>query len=651
MTHRRIGSRGAACLLPLRAEANSAPTKTAHRFGSRGAACLLPSASGGLGRRVVAAGRSSRGWIFPVALFAVVAGAAGGAEPRAGDLQWWTTHALAKVRPRDSPQEPTGVELLAARNEFEPFQLVLRVDGRPLEGVDVELSDLVGPRGARIESDHATVYLVRYVQVRTPSSIEGETGEWPDALVPRVDLYAGERRHAFPVTLEPGRNQPLWIDLYVPPSTPPGDYRGTAFVRVGRAVRAEVPIALRVLPFELPSTSTLATSYGFSGISALRQHRGSYTSDDDLYELTRLYTTALLRHRLSTHGGSMAPPEWTASKKKVELRWSRYEAEVLPFLDGTVFGDGDPLPGARATSIDVRTPPTLPDDESKVLYWREWVRHFEKRGWLDRLFLYVWDEPGRDHHYGEVLELGRLARAAAPELKTLLTEQLAPSLSEVIDIWVTLVNCIEPRGIDYCEETVPRRAYAAAERDGRHVWWYQSCMSHGCNIVGGEEFTGWPSLVVDVDPVANRILPWLAFKYGIEGELYYNTVEAYNHERSPWDDVLAHGGNGDGTLFYPGTPERIGGKTHIPVESLRLKLVREALEDYEYLALLERRGHADLARREIDRIADSAYRWNRKPEALYAARRALAEWLAAQRHSETERRLEADPRAEPGGSR
>ena len=46
-------------------------------------------------------------------------------------------------------------------------------------------------------------------------------------------------------------------------------------------------------------------------------------------------------------------------------------------------------------------------------------------------------------------------------------------------------------------------------------------------------------------------------------------LDAYN-ESDPWKSVYAFGGNGDGTLFYPGTPERIGGRTHIPVESLRI---------------------------------------------------------------------------------
>jgi hypothetical protein len=50
-----------------------------------------------------------------------------------------------------------------------------------------------------------------------------------------------------------------------------------------------------------------------------------------------------------------------------------------------------------------------------------------------------------------------------------------------------------------------------------------------------------------------------------------------------WDQLLVAGGNGEGTLWYPGRPDKIGGRTHVPVASVRLKLIREGQEDYEYL--------------------------------------------------------------------
>jgi hypothetical protein len=584
---------------------------------------------------------------LPAAAAALAIAAAGGLACGPGDargeetgLMWWTTGALDKVRPADPPGEPyfseaggghpgRGVELFAARNEFEPFQLVLRAARQPVRGVDVEVTDLVADGGGgRIAGRHAAVYREGFVTVATPSSIEGATGEWPDPLLPRVDGYAGERRDAFPFDLAPARNQPLWIELYVPPGTAAGSYRGEVQVSVGGARRFAVPVVLHAWPFTLPSTSSLPTSFGFAGPTALKQHRGSYTSDDDLYSLTRLYAEAALRHRLSLHGGSMAPPPARYRDGRAELDWSRYDREVGPLLDGTVFGDGDPLPGARLTSIDLTTRPRMAEAR-RVLYWRAWAGHFRERGWLDRLFVYLWDEPEGERDYRQVRDLGRAARRADPELATLLTEQLVPSLASEIDLWVTLVNCVEPRpGVPAdCERTVTTDGYRAARRRGARLWWYQSCASHGCDVVGGPEATGWPSYVVDVPAMANRVMPWLAWAYGIEGELYYNTVEAWAVSPDPWTDVATHGGNGDGTLFYPGTPDRIGGTRHVPVESIRLKLIREGLEDYEYLVLLARAGERRLADDLAAKIVQRTYRWQRRPEALYTVRQTLGREL------------------------
>lgn len=577
--------------------------------------------------------------------------AAGESAPAAPpeDLAWWATHALEKVLPDARP--PAGasgsrqpVEIAAARNEFEPFQLVLRAGERPVRDVDATLTDFAAEEGGgRIDGRHGTLYLERFVRIDTPSSAEGAEGEWPDPLVPRVDRYAGERRNAFPFDLEPGRSQPLWVELYVPTGTAPGVYRGEVKIEVGGAPRAAVPVRLRVWPFTLPSTSSLPTSFGFSGISALAQHHGGYTSDDDLFALTRIYGEAALRHRLSIHGGSMAPPETrfggTGEDLAVEVDWARYDREVAPFLEGEVFGPDDPLPGARFTSIDLRTPPDLADAE-RVLYWRAWAEHFRERGWLDRLFIYLMDEPAGPEAYRQVHHLAQLARQADPELRTLLTEQRVPSLAGWVDVWVTLVNCLEerPGHEGPCEETVPRAAYRAAARVAEAgagepvreptLWWYQSCASHGCDGVGGRSFRGWPSYVVDAPPAAARIFPWLAWSHEIGGELYYNTVEAYGSNADPWRSVYAHGGNGDGTLFYPGTPERIGGRTHVPIESLRLKLIREGLEDYEYLALAARleagRQGAPAVAERARELAPRAWDWEASPEALYAAREALA---------------------------
>src|SRR5215471_17663478 len=178
-------------------------------------------------------------------------------------LIWWTTHALEKIRPSDRvPAEPLkSAAISAARNEFEAFQVVLRAEGQALENVDVDVSDFRGPNGARIAKRYVTVYFEAMLDLKKPSSTEGRDGEWPDPLIPREDRYAGEQRNAFPFTLAANRNQPIWIETYIPPSTPAGSYAAEVQLSLNQKVQATVPVTLQVWNFAIPSTSSLPNTF------------------------------------------------------------------------------------------------------------------------------------------------------------------------------------------------------------------------------------------------------------------------------------------------------------------------------------------------------------------------------------------------------
>jgi hypothetical protein len=551
----------------------------------------------------------------------------------AGDVvqpfTWWTTHPLAKIKPLDPvPGAPAkSVDLYSARNEFESFQIVLRAGSTDLSGVDIDFSDFRTSQGAEISKENVIVYLERFLNLRRPSMFDGGTGLWPDPLVPRIDRYAHEKRNAFPFNMQSGRNQPVWVEIFVPPAANPGTYTGSARISISGAVKVLVPIHVVVWNFTLPSTSTLKSSFGLSGIAALKQHRGQYTNDEDLYAITRLYAKAALLHRISIHGGSMVPPKYSYDSGRMRLNWSTYDAEVGLFLDGLAISEGEPLHGAKATSVEIRTPPALDTEEQQTLYWAQYAKHFQQKGWLDRLFLYLWDEPA-PAVFPEVLKRGRVALRVNPKIRSLVTVPFTEKLAEVTQIWVPLVNCLEPKpGFDdFCEHTPPFETYIR-QTDRSSLWFYQSCASHGCNVVGGPYFTGWPSYMIDVPGASNRVMQWIAWKYRIEGELYYSMDEAYGRGNDPWDSVFLVGGNGDGTLFYPGRPDHIGGHTDIPIESIRLKLIREGMEDYEYLSLLAKLGSAKLADEYADRIVKKPYLWESRPETFLKVRQEMGEAL------------------------
>ena len=577
--------------------------------------------------------------LVPILFTMAVVGLGAAAEPPQA-FNWWTTHPLAKVKPLDPvPDVPVkSVDLYAGRNEFEPFQIVLRAKSSDLVGVDIVFSDFRTAEGAGISGKNVTVYLEQFVNLKRPSSIEGGVGLWPDPLIPRVDRYTHEVRNAFPFTVRRGRNQPLWVELFVPPTTHPGKYKGSASISFGGTVQFSVPINLTVWRFVLPSTSSLKSSFGLSGINALRQHRGRYTNDADLLSITSLYTKAALLHRISTHGGTMRPPKFSYDAGKMQLDWHAYDAEVGPFLSGVAIPEGEPLHGARATSAEIRTPKDFQTEEQEKLYWTEWARHFQRKGWGDRLFLYLWDEPASGD-FPAVLGRGRVSAQVEPRLRNLVTVPFTRKLEDVVQIWVPLVNCLElkPGYADFCGETPPFDAYAGQTEQGKSLWFYQSCASHGCNIVGGQYFTGWPSYVIDVPGIANRVMQWLAWKFRMEGELYYSMNESYGQHNDPWVNVRLFGGNGDGSLFYPGRPDRIGGRKDIPIESIRLKLIREGMEDFEYLTLLARLDGREAADQYADRIVKKPYLWESRPKVFLKVRQELGDALdrAVARSGET----------------
>jgi hypothetical protein len=121
----------------------------------------------------------------------------------------------------------------------------------------------------------------------------------------------------------------------------------------------------------------------------------------------------------------------------------------------------------------------------------------------------------------------------------------------------------------------------------------------------------------------NRIMAWLSFTYDFPMELYFAMAINYR-TADPWRNLYAFASNGDGSLLYPGTPARIGGAHDIPIASIRLKLIREGREDYEYLKLLADRDPT-FAHQLATNLASRGWDFTSDPNALYDARRLAAE--------------------------
>jgi hypothetical protein len=519
--------------------------------------------------------------------------------------QAWVASATEKIRPDAAPRADAAAHLSAARNEFEAFQIV--VTG-PASKISAKATALTGPGTI----DDVKLYRVDLLNLAHPSALDGGTGRWPDALVPDVDDVVGEQRNAFPFDVSKGESRAIWVDVRVPAGAKPGTYQGSVVVSSSDG-DTTVPVTLEVWDFQLPSTSSLRTSFGMSYGGSLAGHPG--VGGDASSTLRARYAQLGLDHRISL----------TGMNDDGVGGFDRFDRFFGPLMDGTA---PTRLPGARLTAARYIGGQTSVDEH------RQWAEHFQSRGWFDRLYDYVCDEPPQTCAWSDIKARTSAAHAADPAFRTLVTTQIWDAQSNGvdggIDILVPVINWMDDKPGSPVAGDQRARYDDFRKQPNHEVWLYQSCMSDGCGGTvnmgspndGDRYFTGWPSYMVDASATRNRAMEWLSFLERADGELYWETTFAYAHDA--WSNQWDFSGNGDGTLFYPGTPARIGGRTDIPVASIRLKMIREGMEDYEYLKLLadagDREGAAQIARD----LFPSAYATDVDPGKLMAARAQLA---------------------------
>lgn len=477
---------------------------------------------------------------------------------------------LVDLRPGPAPPEGTrSVVVSAARNETVSYQL--RVPG-PLREAKVEAGPLVGPGGARIPGSAITVYREGYYDVKRPSDAEGATGFWPDALIPQRDPLYGERRDAFPADVPAHGQLAIWVDVSAAIHQQPGDYAGEVRVSDADGTVGAVPVTAIVEPFGIPSTSTLKSAFLLETSPICRAFGGC--SGEQRWFYGALFAEAALDNRLTLADAHDGGPGDAGFRK-----------HFLPLLDGTA--PHVRLPGAKLTSVGV---------------WGlecgdclgPWRRAAERDGFASRFFLYACDEPSTPPEWADCARNVRRAERSWPGVRALVTASYQPSASWV-DIYAPIINDLDPPGgLELLSPGTPA-TYAPwlIGAPGRELWSYTSCQSYSCGSREGAEYAGWPGYAIDEPPFEAGAMPWLAFLYGFTGELYYSTTKSL---ATATTDQYVSGGNGDGNLFYAGTPAggngsiAVGGRHPIPIESIRLKRIRDGREDYEYLHLAEARG-------------------------------------------------------------
>jgi hypothetical protein len=478
----------------------------------------------------------------------------------------WTTTTMDKVLKEAAPPTNPGeaLQLFAAKNEFEPFQVVVRAEGAA--SATLAMAPLSGPGAI----DRVEIRRVGYVSISEPSDPGSiPSGRVPDPLEPTT-FGADE-------ALPAGENQPFWITVYVPPDAPAGDYQSTLTITVDGAA-AEVPVRLHVFDFALPA------KIGFDGNwnSSFQALGGS-----DSLEAVQSLKDFFYEHRLVP--SSVAWPAGLNYDGGIE-----YDCASGTFLDednpydfsqlGPKYVDGAGWNGTGFPSfqimgfVDNSTPRPQTfcgvdrgaDHYGTAEYNAEWSKllsaidaYLSARGWQDKGYYYVQNEPQGQEDYDLAAHLAQLTKAAAPNLRIAVSEEPKPEIAEhpgaagaSYDLWWADLSHFEP---EYAK---------ARQAAGEDVWWY---------FLYGDLPPHFNPITIDHGGIESRIAFWAAYKYRIRGFAYYS-VTGWGDD--PYANPRPQGTNqnGDGFLLYPPVA---GGL----VSSIRWELLREGAEDFEYLLL------------------------------------------------------------------
>ncbi len=415
------------------------------------------------------------------------------------DLPLWTTPATRKILTNDRAPDAThsGLALAAARNEFEPAQLVL---GPASGSVKVELTNFDG--------------------IQVSLAVAGYAQGWSETLTP---LKSGDS-----VTLDGSQGTPLWITAYVPAGTAKGDHTSTLTLTPSSAAAVKVPVTLHVFDFDLPKEIHFATQLNVD-VSSLVPSGGS----------TEDAKTLLFNHRMTPKSAtwpsglgynitwdSSANPQRCQSFYDEPNDGAEYSIKALAkkYILGEGW-NGVGFPNAmlfqfvdnstpRPQSFCGETLGTSTYDAAWSKYLAALDQYIVANGYDKKAYYYVQNEPQGPADYTTAAALCRLTKSAAPHLRIAISEEPKPEIAEDpggacgYDIWIAHVRAYQ-------------QAYAwQRQKDhGEEVWFYS---------LDQDPDPYFNPTRVDTQGMHERIIPWVAWTQRIGGWAYYDANRFFN---------------------------------------------------------------------------------------------------------------------------
>ncbi len=528
-------------------------------------------------------------------------------------IQVWAADPLIKIF-RDAKPGETLEEAVAevARGEHATLQVIARSDAA-IEGVTASLGPFRLERGwTKLAADQAQVRFVQDVQVAkpTPQVSSLQLREPPAAYPDYLDTGA-------PVAVKPGEAQAVWVTL---------------------------PIALEATVFVKRTPAPVGTARGWRDFSVTSPWGARCTPRRSAYRACGHQLVPDEQPRSQGLDRAVLGPLLDAAARLRPQHGgaSAEHGAPLPARNGPVLGSGGRLARDQFRPLRPRGPdhdrrrgdgrrggphrvargglggavqrpdrpgarrPGGPREGRAVerrggrllcAFFPALVAHLREKGWLGQYMQHLADEPVKGN-IASYRALSALAQKHAPELRVIEACH-TKDLAGAIQIWVPQLNYFHD---DYAH-------YQERQRQGDEVWFYT------CMYPQGE----YANRFIEQPLVLTRLLHWLNFRYGATGYLHWG----YNFwQGDPFVDTIQNNAStylpaGDCAIIYPGPEGQ-------PLDSLRIKAMRDGIADYELLSQLADRD-AQAAQRLAQRLILDFNRYETSAPAFRQARRELLE--------------------------
>ena len=563
------------------------------------------------------------------------------------------TRASSGATVTNSAWDGTTIHLFAAKNETTNFNLVLEAANTPASMIAISFNTLTGP-SATISSPatadatkifewqdrNIELFYVRYLQINGITKVWNSIDERqlpPSMQLPNVAGVAnpgttwasrpGANQHypdiAVPMELQPtfsiaaGQSQCIWVDIYIPQTTPAGTYLGTVTITESGVETHTVPVSLVVNDFALPDRPATKNMLVVDGLLQARTMGAS--TNAALWN--QIETAAyMIAHRAGIDVQANTPAYTGASPDPWADQPDTFSASAITgSLYSTANGYGGRGVNTGASVYSIWTYGNFSSGgifgstqgafQAHVQAWDNW---FVSNAPSVERFLYMLDENNCGGSLTTVAACDAAVNTYAGYIdqlnlntKSFVTNDLVDAATYEPNINVVASTSIAVPGdnpVALNSSTVDAEAVATIKSSpGREIWWYN----------GNRPYQGYPGEISD-DGLSVRSIQWSVWKKQLGGYFFWDSdywyqygsatqtaIDVFNNpvtfdftynpaadqQYGLTNDSLS---NGNGSLFYPGTdnvfPQSSYNQPGV-FSSLRLKYWRRGIQDYDYIAL------------------------------------------------------------------